>query len=258
MATTSVSVSEGGGEGVTPASMLSAGQLTQLREEARRTAGSLVDPSRMRRIHQWWSVDLREWAGVVVDHPVGDLGRLSWREWVLLDLAHELEPSPPPPPALTAQRAVQEAARARQATLWAARVAATKEEWAALRAGLSFEVFVAHNYTSRRHTETFVQGGDHVILLEALSVGRLHREARQPLCRTRSRAKDLCAFSDSEDPWERWPTCKRCLRIAYKLAGREPSDLLMTPGERVGLVSPEPNTRSRACRDDARDQEEGT
>src|SRR3954471_15222263 len=79
------------------ASGLPAAQLEELRAQAARTAGSLVDPRLMRKIEQWWNFDLCEWAAVVVGHLVGQLGQLAWWKWVLLDLAHDAEPAPPPP-----------------------------------------------------------------------------------------------------------------------------------------------------------------
>jgi hypothetical protein len=98
-------------------------------------------------------------------------------------------------------------------------------------------VAVAHNYTSVRHTEWHVQGGDHIMLLGQLHAGRLRRDTRHPLCWTPFRAKDLREFPHLDQPEDRWPTCKACLRTAYRLAGREPSERLMSTRGRRWLRS---------------------
>lgn len=229
-----------GGQRGRAASRLSDAQLDDLRTRAAQTAGRHVDPGRLRKIQEWWSPELREWAAAVVGHAVGELVRLTWRECVLLDLAHDLEPAPPPPPALVERREAARAAAEEVARIETALAEATEKEWGALRAALvatlSVDVAVAHNYTSVRHYEGYVQGGEHILVLGDLHVGQLVRRSRQPLCWAPSRARHLSDFGYADDPQDRWPNCKACLRVAYRLAGRAPSELLMsTRGRRWHL-----------------------
>lgn len=101
-------------------------------------------------------------------------------------------------------------------------------EWTALVTALPVPVHVAHNYTSVRHFEFYVQGGEHIILASPLHLGRLRRGAGKPLCYVPSRAKDLREFPNLDDPLDQLPSCKACLRTAYRVTGREPNELLLS------------------------------
>lgn len=207
-----------------PATLLTADQLAALHAQAAAEAGPFVHPHRMRHIESWWHGDLCEWAAQVTGRAtVTGLAPLSWREWVLLDLAHDVEPCPPPAPLLTARRTAERAAAVARETARVARHAAKRTEWAALAKELPVSVRVEHNYTSRRHHETHVQGVEHVLVDDDLTAGRLTRTAGQPLCWTPSRAKDLRAFYRLNDPLDDVPTCKACIRTAYRITGRPPA-----------------------------------
>jgi hypothetical protein len=207
-----------------PATRLDQDTLARLRREAvaaNARDGGFVDPARMRAIQSWWRPELGEWAAAVtgLDH-VASLDRLPWRDWLLLDLAHAAEPAPPPPPRLTAQR---QAAAARQVENDRARAAEADARLATWRrvvealAAKDISVRVAHNYSSRHHYEGYVQGVEHIVVLAELHHGRLNRDARQALCESPSRRRHL-EFPHLDDPLDRWPTCRACVRIACRIA----------------------------------------
>jgi hypothetical protein len=98
----------------------------------------------------------------------------------------------------------------------AATAMAAAAEWETLRAALPAPVAVCHNWTAR-HLDGYEQGGDHIVLLEDLHAGRLHRSARSPLCWTPSRAHELRHVSAAADDEDRLPNCKACLRTARQL-----------------------------------------
>jgi hypothetical protein len=213
------------------ATALTAAQLDQLRRQAEQTPhvhSGFVDPALLRRVQRWWRLGLHEWAEAVVGHGF-DWRRVRQVELVLLDLAHDAEPTPPPPPKLTARRAAAQAAEHHQAQARDAHLQACAQEWAALRAALPVPVEVLHNYTSARHVEGFTQGADHIIVLADLTVARLHRPDRHPLCWTPSRNRDLRVFDGASGA--RTPTCQACVRTAYRITGRTPSRLLLAAGD---------------------------
>lgn len=191
-------------------------ELEELRARARREAGPFVNPAILgtARAHN------PEWATEILGRPSGARAA-TWPELYLLHLARQAEPTPPPPPKETAARAAwaaQEEERRRAAAQERARhVEAWREmEAALLKAGARVEV--RHNYTSHRHLETYTQGGDHVVLLDPLHVGRLHREAGVSLCHTSSNAHNVAVLEPIPD--SRLPSCRACLRIAESVARR--------------------------------------
>lgn len=220
------------------ATRLTTEQITELRQRARREVGPsgrtgpFVDQRLMRHIESWWNYELCEWASEITGRTVTGLRHLSWETWVLLNLAHDAEPSPPPPPKLTAQREQQrlvdeERARREQAA-WQEKW----DEWQRIHAAfanLGVPVSVAHNYASSRHYEFYEQGADHILVWGDMSVGRLHRKARESLCETPSKRNSLLFDNDElerkhqEEGWpsgekERAvPTCKACLETARRV-----------------------------------------
>lgn len=217
-----------------PATDLTAGRLAVLRAEADQqyaNSGGFVDPRRIRVVLAWWRYDLREWAETITGRaPITDLARLPWRDWLLLDLAHTAEPNPPPPPRLTAQHEAQRLADEQQATAGRARVAVRTAEWEALRAALPVPVVVAHNFQSRRHSEWHIQGADHILVQASLDHGRLHRVAFAPLCWAPSKRRDFYfPFPHDDDPTSRWPSCRTCIRVAYRITGRTMLDPGLLP-----------------------------
>ena len=95
---------------------------------------------------------------------------------------------------------------------------ARREAWAALREMLPFPVKVRHNWT-KRHYEFYVQGNDHIVVLEDISAGRLTRRRGECLCETPSRAYSLRHVTSGGDEDEkRIPYCRTCLRIAGRIA----------------------------------------
>jgi hypothetical protein len=217
---------------VPPATRLTAAQVAALRRRAAADAGSFVDPRRMRRVEGWWTSDLREWATAILGEPMTGLRVLSWQNWVLLDLARDAEPSPPPP-RLTAERAAQRAVDAQRARDERAEREAKAAEWATLRAALPVPVSVAFNFS--RHTYEFhVNGGHHIVTWGDLHIGRLRRSAGRALCETPARSRSLHLdnarlerIAQDEGREQTFPTCKACLDTARRVAGpklRAPED----------------------------------
>lgn len=186
--------------------------LAQLRAQARREAGPFVDPRRLPQLHRALVGAQQEWVSAVLGRPVRDWRRVSWTELVLLGLARDVEPAPPVAPRVLAAQD----ARAEEQRAHAMRAQDRIDSWRDLRSRLPVTVEVAHNYTSHRHVEGYSQGTDHVIVLEDLHIGRLHRAAGRPLCWTPSRADYLEVFDDPGD--HRLPGCKACLRTAERIA----------------------------------------
>lgn len=190
---------------------LDSATLAELREQADRAAGPFLDPAVFRRVQGWVPPAHDEWATAILGHDWPGFRHASNRDLVLLDLAHAAEPDPPPSAAQMAARARAEQDRAelvdRRRRAWAA--------WVAVRDALPVPVHVAHNYTSGRHYENYVQGVDHILVAEPLHVGRLHREPGQPLCWAPSRAHHLAHFSAPYD--DRIPDCRACQRVAARL-----------------------------------------
>lgn len=186
--------------------------LAQLRDRARREAGPFIDPVRLPQLKRIVVGAQQEWMSAVLGRPVHDWRRIDWSELVLLGLARDAEPVPPVPPRVLAARDTCAEQRRAQVTMAQDRAGS----WQDLRSRLPVKVEVAHNYTSHRHVEGYVQGADHIIVLEDLHDGRLHRAAGRPLCWTPSRAANLEVFDDAGD--HRVPGCQACLRTAERIA----------------------------------------
>lgn len=200
------------------ATNLTAEQIEELRERARREAGPFTDPA----ILASFISHNPEWTAEIIGERSG-MGSLTWPEVYLLHIAKLAEPDPPPPPLATARRLAYEQGekRRRKAEVEARRK--EWEEWAGLKAALmeaGTEVTVRHNYTSHRHLDGYTQGADHIYLRKSLSFGRLRRDAHAVLCWTPSRAKDLEHFPVEGDYDDRVPTCKACLKIARSIMRR--------------------------------------
>lgn len=198
------------------ATELTAEEITELRQRARREAGPFVDPYLVHRI----VIHNPEWASEILGRPFLGADRLPWSDLYLMHLASRAEPGPPPPPRETARRLVRkEEMRQAEEQRLRAREGEVRE-WEALAAALPVQVEVRHNYTSHRHLESYTQGGDHIYLLEELRIGRLHRRANHVLCWTPSRAKDLREFPEPATDG-RVPSCKACLKTARSMAERK-------------------------------------
>ncbi|MGW1989616.1 hypothetical protein [Embleya sp. NPDC001921] len=192
-------------------------QVTELRERARREAGPFTNPRVLATpIHNG------EWAGEILGHPYAGPHTITWPERYLLHIATKAEPTPPPPPQTSATLEQYRALEAERRTAAETEHRRRAQEWEALESALrdvhGVRVVVRHNYTSHRHGDGFTQGADHVYLLDDLTAGRLRRTARQVLCWTPSRARDLRVIADTDE--DGWPTCRTCLRIARRLADR--------------------------------------
>lgn len=203
----------------TSATNLADEQLAALRDAARRTAGSLVDPRLMRAFESWWRIGLAEWASAVIGRDFPGVRALTWREMVLLNLAHAAEPTPPPSPKYAAQLAEFKQKQLADAEHHQAKVKA----WESLRAKLPVPVSVAFNYS--RHTYEFhCHGGDHIVVWAALDAGRLHRVAGQALCETPSNTRllhldnsRLEREAQESGREQRLPSCKACLKAAGRV-----------------------------------------
>jgi hypothetical protein len=210
-----------------PATRLTEEQLTELRTRAAAKTSPFVDPAQLNRVAQFVA-GREEWATAITGRPF-TLRAMTNLELRLLDLAAETEPAPPAPPRQPRPwedgYVPSEHERA-DADLRAARAT----EWTQLRAALPVPVRVVHNYTSRRHTENHVQGIEHILVVEEVRAGRLHREVGRALCFTPSKRRDHRYLSLNDwDPGDddRLPTCAQCLRIAYRLTDRAVNGALL-------------------------------
>lgn len=215
-------------------------QICALRARAEREAGSFVDPARLRHIESWWSRELDEWASAIVGQTVTTPRSLSWKQLLLLDLAHDAEPSPPPPPELTARRNEQRTTDQHRADAEQAAREAEAAEWDALRRALPVATSVAFNFS--RHTyASHVHGGYHIVTWDDLLVGRIRRSSGQALCETPSRSQTLHLDNARQEHQAQEqgrehpvPTCKSCLRTAYGITGRALSADLLDTTSRSG------------------------
>ncbi|WP_107661245.1 hypothetical protein [Nocardia suismassiliense] len=200
------------------ATALTAEQLTQLREQARHRDCRFVDPSQLRRVAAF-TAGRSAWASAVLGTPFTGARAATLQELTLLDLAAAAEPEPPVPPRRPDIPTPQEQAAA-------ARARAADEAWLRLAAALPVPVTVAYNYSGPLHLENYVSGADHILPTEPVSIGRLRRSERSSLCCTPSRSRKLL-FDQRDPPDKRTPTCKACLRTAYRIAGCPPDPALM-------------------------------
>lgn len=197
------------------ATRLAPEQIVRLRQRAAKEAGPFVDPSLVHKI----KAHNPEWAEEILGHPFSGEIRLPWSKLYLIHLARQAEPSPPPPPRATAHRIAAEAEERARRAEEERRYARWLDRWEEAVAALSEQgvrIEVRHNYTSSRHYEWYVQGKDHVYLLDDLKVGRLERAKGRVLCWTPSRAKDLAEFPEGKDH-RSLPTCKACLKTLHRV-----------------------------------------
>lgn len=208
-----------------PVTALTDAQLTALHAQAAAHTSPFVDPAQLDRVTRFVA-SRHEWASTIIGRPF-DQRPMTNLELRLLDLAAQAEPEPPAParPPLPGDAGY---VLTEQEQALAARHAAALAEWAALRQLLPVPVRVVHNYSSARHTETHVQGVDHILVTEELHVGRLHRELGRALCFTPSKTRDhrALSLSDAGDD-DRLPTCAQCVRTAYRITGRAVSEVLL-------------------------------
>jgi superfamily II DNA or RNA helicase/tetratricopeptide (TPR) repeat protein len=206
----------GAGEPGTVSSVLDDATLARMRTEAAAGASPFVDPALLREADALLPAADRRWLERVIGHPVPSHRTLTHTELLLAvgaakaDTAHLR--------ALAgSQRAAAEHARQQQAETAAAAARAEQDKWQALHSRLPVPVTVQHNWTAR-HLDGYEQGADHIVVLEDLHAGRMHRTAGSPLCWTPSRAHELRHVSGNVDDGNRLPDCKACLNHAEKLA----------------------------------------
>lgn len=200
-------------------------QLAELRTRAAGIACGFVDPTQLRRVEQFVT-GRNPWASAILGKPFA-LRAMTNRDLVLLDLAAHAEPTPPEPPRAPApwEPGYQPTEGERAAT---ARSQAAARAWLRLVTALPVPVSVAYNYSGPHHYEFHVSGANHIIVREPLHAGRIHRHADRSLCWTPSRAQHLLfAYLDDPVDRDRVPTCKACLRIAYRVAGLTPVEDLL-------------------------------
>ena len=198
-------------------SVLDEATLAKMRAEARANASPFVDPALFRAAEALMHLASDEWLARVLRRPVAVP---AWHFFSNdeLDLAVR---------AIRADRAHLEAARKARQDAWlrtaeecrreiAAAAQAERDEWRALQDRLPVPAEVWHNWTAR-HLDGDEQGADHIVVLEDLHVGRLHRAANLPLCWTPSRAHELRHVSGNVGDERRLPDCKACLRHAERL-----------------------------------------
>jgi hypothetical protein len=215
-------------QGAPRATRLDDVDLADLRLLAREMAGPHTDPSVINGIRSWWRAGHRAWSEAIVGREFAGLRDLTWKELYLLHVAHDAEPTPP----------VAAAARVAPKTVSAARAVweEAEREWKAIAAAFPVAVHVAHNYTSHRHNDGFTQGGDHIVVREALRAGRLVRPAGRPLCCAEASARlawDLKEIPPSEP---NVPNCKGCIRTAYRIVRRTESPALVDRRAQVARV----------------------
>jgi hypothetical protein len=197
-------------------SILDAATLARLRADARAHRSPFTDPALIRDAAEVLGRAGAQWLTLAVGRPAGHWQRLSNEELHVavqaarLDHAHLTA-------AREAHRATYEEDRRRRAAEGATLRRAAVDAWAALRAAQPVPVAVRHNWTSR-HLDGYEQGGDHIVVLAALVVGRLHRAAGDPLCWTPSRARELRHVDGAAGDESRLPDCKACLKTAARVA----------------------------------------
>ncbi|WP_157227520.1 hypothetical protein [Nocardia asiatica] len=200
-------------------------QLHQLREQAASQAHGPIDSTQLHRVGKFTPGRVA-WASAILGRSFPGIRGLSRLELALLDLAAHAEPHPPQPPRPAPTPSPREIAAAEH-------IKAAHDAWMALAQKLPVKVGVAYNYSGPRHLATYLSGADHIILTEPLNVGRLHRNPNASLCETPSRARNL-HFNPPDAPAKRTPTCKVCLRTAYRIAGTTPAPALLSlPSKQV-------------------------
>ena len=207
--------------------------LASLTAAATREAGPFVDPDLYRvALRALAHVDLA-WLSRVIGRPFSrfdPLARsLTWPEMVLAHRAAEHDAAHLT--WLTEQRiAAQRAEWDRQAAAASAAHRARVDAWTVLRDRIPVPVRVCHNWTIR-HYDGYVQGADHITVLEPLNVGRLHRDKGKPLCWTPARQHQLrWVIPNGDEDHQRIPTCRGCLRIAYRLTRTTDTDRTLLGG----------------------------
>lgn len=190
--------------------------LARMRAEAAHEAGPFIDPAYFRRAQSELAAVPARWLDRVIGRPAGTWHSLSNAELVLAleaaqaDAEHLRALAEESRSAWLLAEARREGERHRAAQ-------AARDEWEALRGRLPVPVAILHNWTAR-HLDGYEQGGDHIVVLEDLHAGRLHRAAGSPLCWTPSRAHELRHVSANTGDERRLPDCKACLRHAERLA----------------------------------------
>ncbi|MBS1895467.1 MAG: hypothetical protein JST59_29560 [Actinobacteria bacterium] len=74
---------------------------------------------------------------------------------------------------------------------------------------LPFGAHIEHAYTPRE--TALYGGGDHVVVEEEVRIGRIHRNARDALCKSRWSFWGLHRGGEDHEP-----SCKRCIEIAER------------------------------------------
>jgi branched-subunit amino acid aminotransferase/4-amino-4-deoxychorismate lyase len=197
--------------------MLDASTLERLRAEAAAHAGPFLDPALFRDAQRVLASVDGDWLTRVTGRPVTFWTQLDGPELYLAVRAAAADAGH-----LAGLKAAQWAAgerrRREDAAAGEAAQRAAADAWAALQGRLPVPVAVCHNWTAR-HYDGYVQGADHIVVLADLHAGRLHRAARQVLCETPSRARQLRHVSGNIGDDRRLPDCKACLVLARRLAG---------------------------------------
>jgi hypothetical protein len=201
-------------------------EYAQLHADAQAETGQFVDPVKVRA---WQALPRgRDWKMAVLGHDLA----VSQVEMHMLLLAHARNLDPPLPQWLVDQRAARAATAAAEAAAYEAREAGLWAEWKALADKLPVPVALAYNYSGPNHLEMWCQGAVHVLVREPLSVGRLSRPVGYALCSVPSNQGSQL-FAHQDEPHDRRPTCKTCIRIACRLTRLE-APLLLSGGTRRG------------------------
>lgn len=202
-------------------SSLDAVTLARMRADAERGHSSRhMDPALVREAERFLPGMSTEWLTYVVGRPV-----MTYRYFTTAELILAVAAAKADAEYLREAQAARYAAWEQERKANAARAASAHQReadaWDALRAALPVPVSVWHNWTAR-HYDGWIQGADHAVVLEDLHAGRLHRQAKDPLCWTPSRAHQLRHVTpNGTDDERRIPDCKACLRTARQLAKAE-------------------------------------
>jgi hypothetical protein len=190
--------------------------LALMRAEAATEAGPFVDPALIREVKTIPLYRDLKWLSWVIGRPVPTSHGLSHAELILAIRAFKADAEHLRVRAEHRQAAHDRAQRAAAEKI-EADVQADRDRWLTIRSRLPVPVEVQHNWTAR-HLDGYEQGADHIVVLDDLNVGRLHRAASSPLCWTPSRARELRHVSGYTGDEPRLPDCKACLRHAERLA----------------------------------------
>lgn len=190
--------------------------LTQLRNEAAYLASTpFVDPRMLHQIESAAGWSHPEWVARITGQEHLTPRRADYKTGILVALASQRDHEHLW--WLSYQRitaATEQAGMQREATR--RRRFQDAYAWERLREAIPVLVRVAHNWYWKAHVTGNNWSSDHIVVLDDLHAGRLHRSAGMALCQTRQDDPRFDHLHQQPGDETRVPTCKQCLRIAER------------------------------------------